>query len=100
VAQAERFRTPLRRLVALRAIRDDAAAAVEFWHVGAALPPGVEPERDTLEWKRMIARSGESAEVLAKRHSISERTVKRYRKELRDTLRDDDSSDVTPILKM
>jgi hypothetical protein len=38
-------------------------------------PAGIEPERGTLQWKRMIANSPERNDVLASRHQIKKRTV-------------------------
>lgn len=52
----------------------DAHRKVPDWKKGE-----IEPERKTLRWKRMIANSPATAEVLAKRHEIGVRTVKRYR---------------------
>lgn len=79
---AEHFR---RRLAHTRTdeqramILEDAQKALKSWRRYEPAQ-GVEPERGTLAWRRMIADSPDDPTTLAKRHQISKRTVYHYRK--------------------
>ena len=67
----------------LQAIVTDAQAALGACTHTAQPPGGIEPERGTFAWKRMIANSGETAQRLSHLHRISVRTVHNYRAEYR-----------------
>lgn len=67
-----------RSILGLEEILTDIWATLRAWKCPDP-PLGIEPERNTLAWKRMIANSSLSAERLAHKHEIGVRTVYRYR---------------------